>query len=285
VVEHGVPGSGAPGPGVPEFWRDPALPFAESRRACRSLSCYRLHAHDTLSLGAVDEGRTVFTGAAQGPVELRPGSVVVIPARRAHACNPAEGRWSYQMVHLDPGWARAVLPEAAGLLGTERRPGPVRVLDDPDLHARFDAAHAVLFSTAETSAKEEALIELLGDCLRADGRTLDTPVPDERVTARVHAVLAHLRGSELREPLDRLAEVAQVGRYRLIREFRAVTGLTPIAWQLNERVLRARAGLRDGADLAGLAHDLGFVDQSHLHRVFAAHTAATPGVYRGRGAA
>ena len=38
-----------------QFWSDPAMPCAESRRACRSRACYRPHSHPTFSIGAVDD--------------------------------------------------------------------------------------------------------------------------------------------------------------------------------------------------------------------------------------
>lgn len=87
-----------------EFWRDAALPYVESRRACNSRICYQEHSHPTYSIGAVDGGGSVFTGAPGGPVQLAPGSVVFVPAHRSHACNPLPDQsWSYQMLHLDAG--------------------------------------------------------------------------------------------------------------------------------------------------------------------------------------
>lgn len=50
-----------------EFWRDKALPYVESRRACDSRICYQEHSHPTFSIGAVDSGGSVFTGAPGGP--------------------------------------------------------------------------------------------------------------------------------------------------------------------------------------------------------------------------
>ena len=49
-----------------EIWRDPALPFVESRRACHSRACYKAHSHPTFSIGAVDAGLSWFTGAGDG---------------------------------------------------------------------------------------------------------------------------------------------------------------------------------------------------------------------------
>lgn len=97
------------------FWRDPAMPFAESRRACQSRACYRPHHHPTFSIGAVDAGQSVFSGAEAGPVSLFPGTLVFVPAARVHACNPLPGKaWSYQMLHLDADWLRGVRQEYAG---------------------------------------------------------------------------------------------------------------------------------------------------------------------------
>src|SRR5581483_11059456 len=70
------------------FWHDTAMPFVESRRACHSRACYKPHCHPTYSIGAVDDGSSLFTGAADGPVALHPGTLVFVPAARVHACNP-----------------------------------------------------------------------------------------------------------------------------------------------------------------------------------------------------
>ncbi|MNN80835.1 Transcriptional activator NphR [compost metagenome] len=80
--------------------------------------------------------------------------------------------------------------------------------------------------------------------------------------------------------LGELAALAGMGRYQLIRAFRAVTGLTPHAYQLNQRINLARDWLRRGTPVADIAYGLGFADQSHFQRVFKAHTGVTPGLYR-----
>ncbi|MDQ2147678.1 AraC family transcriptional regulator [Alcaligenaceae bacterium C4P045] len=80
--------------------------------------------------------------------------------------------------------------------------------------------------------------------------------------------------------LTELARTAGVSRYRLIRVFRAATGMTPHAWILNRRVNLARERIRSGADIACVAQDLGFADQAHFQRVFKAHTGITPGGFR-----
>ena len=74
--------------------------------------------------------------------------------------------------------------------------------------------------------------------------------------------------------------MAGLSRYQMIRLFRAATGLTPHAWQLNQAINQARTRLQAGDALADVAADLGFADQSHFQRIFKAHTGITPGRYR-----
>ncbi|MNR53211.1 HTH-type transcriptional repressor of iron protein A [compost metagenome] len=80
--------------------------------------------------------------------------------------------------------------------------------------------------------------------------------------------------------LEPLAALAGMSRYQLIRAFRAATGLTPHAWQLNQRVNLARERILAGAGLADLAQQLGFADQAHFQRVFKGHAGVTPGCFR-----
>ena len=260
------------------FWRDPALPFVESRRACHSRACYRAHSHPTFSIGAVDAGRSVFSGAGEQPIALHPGMLVFVPASRVHACNPApDASWSYQMLHLDAAWLQATRAEYATTLTDE----PIRILDEPGLYRQFCRLNDVLFSTADTAEKETALIEFIGDQDLTHLAGIHLPLPDNVSRERLQPALRRLAktpGADV--PLDELASLAGMSRYQLIRAFRRSTGLTPHAWQLNQRINLAREHMRAGADIATVAQDLGFADQAHLQRVFKAHTGVTPGRYR-----
>ena len=77
-----------------------------------------------------------------------------------------------------------------------------------------------------------------------------------------------------------MAQYLHMSRYHFMHWFRALTGWSAHAYQVNARIEKAREGLRTGAAIAHLAHDLGFADQSHFQRVFKAHTAATPKQYQ-----
>jgi len=265
-----------------EFWRDPALPQVESRRACHSRACYRAHSHPSFSIGAVDAGRSLFTGAPGGPVELCAGTLVFVPPGRVHACNPADTAWSYQMLHVDARWWQAVRQEAAlqdlAPLGEE----PVRLRSSAASYGRFCRLNALLFSDAGRHAKEAALVEFIGDYVSEQDDRLLEPAAATRERQRLQPVFKALQEEAVDAlSLGELAVLAGMSRYQLIRSFRAASGLTPHAWQLNGRINQARDRLRAGEALADIAHRLGFADQSHFQRMFKAHTGVTPGRYRG----
>ncbi|GGL37738.1 helix-turn-helix domain-containing protein [Nocardia jinanensis] len=261
-----------------EFWRDAALPFLESRRACRTISCYKPHSHDSMSIGVVDEGRSVFTGAPGGPLQLTARSVVVIPAHRVHACNPVEGRWSYQMLHVDETWLAESIPELD--MGADRSPRPVRIVPEPGGYAAFCRLNEVLFSGADPREKEELLVTVLDEILTAPADIVAGARARASDVAVVAPILEYLRTSNMQVALGDLVVDTGLSRFQLVRRFRAVTGLPPLAWQINERIIRARSRLREGCGPAEVAGDLGFADQSHFHRTFKLRTGVTPGEYR-----
>lgn len=262
------------------FWRDPAMPFAESRRACQSRACYRPHHHPTFSIGAVDAGQSVFSGAEAGPVSLFPGTLVFVPAARVHACNPLPGKaWSYQMLHLDADWLRGVRQEYAGT--GPMAPEPVCIITDQEAYGRFCRMNALLFSGAEGCDKEAALIEFIGDFDTGSGLCMAAPGIPSRLAGQIRPALECLRAAPSSSfSLEELARLTAMSRYQMIRAFRAVTGMTPHAWQLNLRINLARDRLRDGQAISAVAQHLGFADQAHFQRVFKAHVGVTPGRYR-----
>ena len=261
------------------FWRDSRLPYAECRRAVHSRACYVAHTHDTVSIGAVDGGGSVFTSGAVRR-RLRPGSLVMVPAHCPHACNPdADAAWSYQMLHLDADWVGTLLRETAGDAGL---PGQACISDAPSAYRRFCALNDVLFSDASPADKEAALVLYVGgrSWLGRPPRAAAPRLPP----GRLRPVMARLRqasGEAL--PLAELAAAADMSRYQFIRAFRAATGMTPHAYQLDARIVQARRLLRDGHSLSRIAQDLGFADQSHFQRAFKQRVAATPGAYRRAG--
>lgn len=266
---------------IHRFWRSAALPFVESRCANDSSACYAPHTHTTLSLGAVDDGQSLFTRDGQAQ-KLTRGDVVLIPAGVVHSCNPVDnGRWSYQMLYLDEAWLRGVVGEISD---SEIFDATVLTRLPPDavpsrIHARLTRLNAELFGKAAGQDKEAALLLFVGDLFSsAKTRSLRQPRP-ERARLRPVQTLIATRCTETLT-LDELAAEAGMSRYHFVRAFSRSVGMTPHAWQLDRRIERGRELLNQGMSLADAALQLGFADQSHFQRAFKQRVAATPGEYR-----
>lgn len=264
-------------PSHTSLWRDPRLPQVESRRACNSRACYKAHSHPTFSIGAVDAGSSVFTGASAATERLTPGTLVTVPAHRMHACNPeADQSWSYQMLHVDADWLTELRCES-GLLGGDDGQ-PARVTRQVQVYRRFCQLNAVLFSDAIIAEKEAELIAFMCDVdFVAFQPVTAQPTLENPALQRVLTTLRDQDPAQL--TVASLAREAGLGRYQLIRAFRAATGFTPHAYLLNARINLGRQLLQQGHRLVQVANDLGFADQSHFQRAFKAHVGITPGQF------
>ncbi|MBE9610471.1 helix-turn-helix transcriptional regulator [Chitinilyticum piscinae] len=259
------------------FWRDPALPFAESRRAQQSRACYRPHSHPALSIGTVDAGSSILLLPGQPAHPLAAGDVVVIPAHWVHSCNPAPGcAWSYQMLYLDEAWLIQLFAEADQPAGPQQLV-PARALwqNDPLLYRAFCELNTLLFSPAPAELKEAQLIDFAGLVIR--GLLPATQQQPDWVSLLQQQLRAHPAEPW---PLAELAGLAGVSRYHLVRTFKSRTGLTPHAYLLDCRINAARQRLPDCSSLAQLASELGFADQSHFVHAFKQRVSVTPGEYQ-----
>ena len=257
------------------FWRDPALPFFEGRRAIGSVSCYAPHTHPTFSIGIVHAGASLFS-LPHRQTRIQPGDVVLIAANEVHSCNPHDRQsWGYRMFHLDHAWLQTLLQES----GNHALPAS-QVMRSSRARALMDDISHVMEHADNSLQKETVLVTALCE-LFAEGDIADNEVALRRDAPDLQAVREHLQLHCCDKiGLDTLAQLAGIGRYQLIRRFRAHFGMTPHALQLDMRINLARDFLRRGMSLADVAYRTGFADQSHFHRIFKSRVAATPAQYQ-----
>jgi len=182
------------------------------------------------------------------------------------------------MLHLDNDWLRAVRQEYGR---GDQVAEPVRIVTAPAFYNRFCRLNEQLFSDAHPSDKEAALIEFIGDSDSEPGAYIQPPRMPSHLAEQIRPALIRLGATpDAHIALGELAHLTGMSRYQLIRAFRTITGMTPHAWQLNQRVNLARAQIRNGERIVDVALRLGFADQAHFQRVFKAHAGVTPGDFR-----
>ncbi|USA55515.1 AraC family transcriptional regulator [Acinetobacter sp. C32I] len=271
-----------------EFWSDADMPYVETRRACQSRICYKSHSHPTFSIGAVDAGQSHFSSFFAQDQLIEAGCLVAIPAHVEHSCNPLPNQaWSYQMMHLNATWLTALVEELQHHtdlnvdFDTPYLPKfKPKIINERNIYQAFSGLNAVLFNPQlSLLQKEHDLIQVLTNILLPNFNW-EKIQPSHYFQQHLSDLLECLEDNIENLSLQYLAEKMQLSRYALIRLFKHCFGLTPHAYQLNYKVNQARQRLRESdRDLARLAYELDFSDQSHFHRVFKQHTGITPKQY------
>ncbi|CAM9240013.1 AraC family transcriptional regulator [Acinetobacter bereziniae] len=257
------------------------MPYVETRRACQSRICYKSHSHPTFSIGAVDCGISRFSSYFAQDQQIQAGSLVIIPAEIEHSCNPLENEvWSYQMMHLDAHWVVQLFSELVEDI-EQLYPQHVPVLKPQIIHhsdayQSFTQLNQVLFdSSSSILFKQQKLVEVLSEILLSHFE-LDLLKQSDYFQKYLSRMIALIERSQHILSLDELSQAVGVSRYAIIRLFKNNFGLTPHAYQLNQKINTARHLLKSGQTIVQTAHALGFNDQSHFHHVFKSHTGITP---------
>jgi AraC-like DNA-binding protein len=262
---------------IEQFFIDDRLPFAECRYTQSSQSIFKPHMHTAFSIGAVDKGQVEYT-VGNRIARLKPGSLALINPEILHSCNSltAEGR-SYYMLYLDTAWCSLVqksLWSVESFIGVES----IR-LDNRKIYHRYcDSMQQLLRNDIHLQEKEQLLVELASTVFQR----ACSPRARQKSTSENVDRLKDLLRKDLRKDLTlvSLADLLQTNPYTLLRKFKAETGITPHAYRMNCRIELAKHHLRQGMDIAEVALECGFFDQSHLHRNFKAMTTVTPQAYR-----
>jgi AraC-like DNA-binding protein len=105
--------------------------------------------------------------------------------------------------------------------------------------------------------------------------------PSTGAVARAKRLLAETADREVRLSLHEVADAVSRSPFHLARSFRQQTGLSLHQYRQHLRLAAAMERLVEGdADLAGIAHDLGYCSQSHLGAVFRREVGVTLGEAR-----
>ena len=263
-----------------KLWRMPELGDVELMHATYVAQTFPRHSHEGFAVGAIERGALGF---------FYRGENVVAPAGAVSLANPGEahtGRaateagWTYRMFYFDAELLRKAACEMGG------RPRDIPFFKTGVIHDdRLSRAVRDLHSNLEQGEisrleRESRFLWMLAQLI---ARHADAPPPlqtvgRERRRVRLvrEAIEAHYSENV---SLARLASIADLSPFHLVRVFRDEIGLPPHAYQTQVRINRARTLLRKGWPIAATAFEVGFADQSHFTRHFKRITGATPGQY------
>ncbi|MCL2635987.1 MAG: AraC family transcriptional regulator [Betaproteobacteria bacterium] len=219
---------------------------------------YPWHSHvSSCVLGLVRRGAMTLSRrgkAGESQRLLRAGEFFILRPHEAHRLSAAR---PYALLNLCVDAQTLAAPDRMKIIA-----GRLSALcRDGWLHA---AEYAALAAALEGMARTGAVAASGNDALDELRAFLETH-PEENIS------------------LDELARRARLGKFQLIRRFRAHYGLTPHRFQMQSRLRRARRACLAATSLTDLALAAGFYDQSHFIREFRKATGMTPSQYRRAG--
>ena len=268
-----------PAPSI-KLWHAPDVMDALMLRGRFDDHRYPPHSHDTHCLAVITSGALEVETGGQRRL-CRRGDVVVIDADTVHAGQPGPtGHWKMRVAHVLPqALARACEP--LGLPRRDRFGTRSPFIRDAELSSQLYGVNWCSEVGEDRFKRSETLAgALIGLHARHAAKPGALPAVRSEPTL-VRAVKARLRddlGAKL--TLPSLALEFAVTPFVLLRAFVREAGLSPHAYQQQERVRRASQLLRSGRAASEVALDTGFADQAHLSRVFKQHTGVTPRVFQ-----
>lgn len=263
-----------------KLWRVPSLPELELLRAKYVTQTFARHAHEGFAVGVIEQGALGFNYRGENIVAPA-GAINLAVPDEAHTGQAAtEAGWIYRMFYLDAGMLQKAASQIAGrsLRLPFFRAGVIR---DEHLASLIYSLHiAMEGKNASTLERESRLLWMLTQLIlrHAEERPLLRAAGKEAGSVRL--VRDYLEGHYNEDvSIGRLAQIAGLSPFHLIRVFRNQTGLPPHAYLTQVRIRRAKAFLAQGWSIAPVAYETGFVDQSHLTRHFKRIVGVTPGQY------
>ena len=240
--------------------------FADSRHS------FARHTHETYGIGLIERGAQK-SASGRGLVEAAAGNTITVNPGEVHDGAPlGDAPRAWRMLYLEPAIVRAAAEDI--FEGRPREEFYAPVLDDKRIAGLVSRVLALLLDNQAASlGREEQLLLLLAAVLREEAPRQDGPAAINRARERLDGDPASA------VTLDDLAGDCGLGRFRLVRDFARLTGLTPHAYLLQRRTELARRLIAAGTPLAEAAAAAGFADQSHMTRNFTRRYGYTPGAY------
>jgi AraC-like DNA-binding protein len=245
------------------------------RFAAWLFGAYARHRHDTYAICITTGGAQCFDYRGAAQVSTR-GQVVVLHPDETHdgrAGGP--GGFGYRQVYVDPARVADALHALCG------RAIPLPFVRAPvSRNATLAAAVAAAFADGSELAADAVVMRIAEGLLAADSslsHRARSVRHDRAALERARAFLDAEKGRAVRS--GELEALTGLTRYELARQFRAAYGTSPYRYLTMRRLDSARARLKPGVALAGVALEAGFADQAHFTRAFKAAYGLTPGRY------
>jgi AraC-like DNA-binding protein len=256
-----------------QFYRDEQVPYYEIKTGQYNIPASKCHCHSELSIGIVESGTSLVS--CQGSnFAVGHNHLVIFPPKIMHQCSPQDIKlWKFKMLYIDNNWLQSVFSQDAVISVA------IKKLHTTNCN-KIKAFFSFLESKASQLEKETELIATLAEILSFKNSAL-YPTINNNHNAAVCFLRNYIEQHYLEAlTLDEMTALLGVSKYHLIRLFHKSYAMTPHAYLMQLRLNHAKIMLKKGNDIAYVAYESGFYDQSHFSKSFKEYCGVTPYLYQ-----
>ena len=263
-----------------KFWVMPHLNNLELLRATYITQSFAKHTHEGFGIGVIECGALEFS--YRGAKLLAPSGYInlVIPGE-AHDGHAASNiGWSYRMFYLET----KLLEQAAYEISSKAKGIPFfsdGIIKDTYLAALVRNLHLLLEEPNVPVIEQESyLLTMLTTCIlrhETERLVLGNIGKQKKEVNRAREYIEENYKENI--SIETLAYICGLSPFHLIRVFGDHIGVPPHIYLKQVRIKRAKELLAKGVPPLFVAHEMGFVDQSHFSKQFKQITGITPRKY------
>lgn len=239
---------------------------------------FRRHIHKTYIIGLVAQGKRIINHPG-GTNQISMNEIFIINPGQVHSCSSESSGHSYKILSISSQTMQSI----ASQISEKQEKVPYF----KKLHYENDALCNKIIQLFEVIAEPESDIQVESDLYSfltyliihfSESPPLVYGVGDQKDSIkRACDYISHNFAENL--SLKKLAEIACLSSFHFQREFKKRVGITPHENLNDFRISKSKKMLLNSEDIADIAIQTGFFDQSHFSRIFRKTVGVSPGKY------
>lgn len=264
-----------------KFWVMPHLNNLELLSATYITQSFAKHTHEGFGIGVIERGALEFSYRGEKLI-APPGYInLVIPGEAHDGHAASEIGWSYRMFYLKSELLQQAAFEISGKVNDDIPFFRDGIIKDNYLATLIRNLHQVLEEPGIPVIEQESyLLTMLTMCILRhanDPLIMRSVGKQKKEVNRVREYIEENYKDNI--SIQQLSAISSLSPFHLIRVFGESLGVPPHLYMKQVRIKRAKELLARGISPLFVAHELGFVDQSHFSKQFKQITGITPSKY------
>lgn len=264
-----------------KYWIIPEFRNLELLRATYYTHEFTPHYHDGFAIGVIQKGAQKVK-YRRANIIMPEGTVCVLNPNEIHTGKPAtEAGWAYRMFYPDVEILKEISSEIAEYESDVPFFSKTVIKDDIllnqilKMHILFEDKNTpkLVLQSVFHSTVANIIIKY------ADIHVLKREPP--QVHSSVEKARDYIEAFYFQDiTLKELSNIACLSPFHLLRIFKQAIGIPPHVYLLHKRIEKAKELLLKGINIASIAYETGFADQSHLTNTLRSFVGVTPNQFR-----